>query len=105
MVGGDSQEADIKIINIARAGDIVVTQDIGLAAAALSKKCAALSPCGFIYHEETIDASLEERGIKEKYRRAGGRTKGPPKRTKADDRRFSAHLEWILRVNICSYSE
>ena len=35
-VGGDPQEADLKIINLARAGNIVVTQDIGLAAMVLA---------------------------------------------------------------------
>lgn len=37
-VGDGPQEADIKIINLTRAGDAVVTQDIGLAAAVLGKK-------------------------------------------------------------------
>ncbi|HIR18177.1 DUF188 domain-containing protein [uncultured Cloacibacillus sp.] len=96
-VGDDPQEADIKIINLTRAGDAVVTQDIGLAAAVLGKKAAALHPCGFEYREETIAAALEEREIKAKYRRAGGRTKGPPKRTKEDDERFASRLEQILR--------
>ena len=80
-VGDGPQEADIKIINLTRAGDAVVTQDIGLAAAVLGKKAAA----------------IEEREIKAKYRRAGGRTKGPPKRTKEDDERFASRLEQILR--------
>ena len=48
-VGDGPQEADIKIINLTRAGDAVVTQDIGLAAAVLGKKAAALNPCGFEY--------------------------------------------------------
>ena len=61
------------------------------------KKAAALHPCGFEYREETIAAALEEREIKAKYRRAGGRTKGPPKRTKEDDERFASRLEQILR--------
>lgn len=96
-VGGDPQEADIKVINLTCAGDVVVTQDIGLAAAVLGKKAAALNPCGFEYRDETIAAVLEEREIKAKYRRAGGRAKGPPKRAKEDDERFASRLEQILR--------
>lgn len=95
-VGGDPQEADLKIINLTRAGDVVVTQDIGLAAMALAKGARALSPTGFEYLEERMDASLEERELKAKYRRAGGRTKGPAKRTEADDRRFAKSLSLLL---------
>ena len=91
-VGGDPQEADLKIINLTRAGDIVVTQDIGLAAMALAKGARAISPTGFEYLEERMGASLEERELRAKYRRAGGRTKGPAKRTETDDRRFAERL-------------
>lgn len=104
-VGDGPQEADIKIINLAQPGDAVVTQDIGLAAALLGKKCAALNPCGFEYREDTIAAALEEREIKAKHRRFGGRTKGPPKRTKEDDERFAARLEQILRRTLKDHPE
>lgn len=95
-VGGDPQEADLKIINLARAGDIVITQDIGLAAMALAKGARALGPTGFEYVVKQMEASLEERELKAKYRRAGGRTKGPAKRTKEDDRRFTAKLAEMI---------
>ena len=54
-VGDASQEADIKIINITEPGDIVVTQDWGLAAVILSKKASAVNPLGIIYRQEKID--------------------------------------------------
>ncbi len=95
-VGGDSQAADIKTANLAERGDIVVTQDIGLAAIVLAKGARAIGPTGFEYKEETMDAVLEEREIKAKFRRAGGRTKGPAKRTKEDDRRFAENFEKML---------
>ena len=44
-----------------------------------------------------MEASLEERELKAKYRRPGGRTKGPAKRTKEDDRRFTAKLAEMTR--------
>lgn len=53
-VGGDPQEADLKIINLARAGNIVVTQDIGLAAMVLAKGARALGPTGFEYLQERM---------------------------------------------------
>lgn len=95
-VGGDPQEADLKIINLARAGDIVITQDIGLAAMVLAKGARSLGPTGFEYLQEHMESSLEERELKAKYRRAGGRTKGPAKRTAKDDRRFYEKLAEMI---------
>ena len=46
VVGGDSQEADIKIINLTEPGDIIITQDWGLAGLILAKNAAAISPTG-----------------------------------------------------------
>lgn len=96
-VGNTSQEADIKIINICARGDIVVTQDWGLAAVVLGKGATALSPGGKIYREESIDFLLEEREVKAKLRRAGGKTKGPKKRTLEDDERFVRSLRLLIQ--------
>jgi len=96
MVGDDPQETDIKIINMTKAGDIVITQDWGLAAVVLGKGAKCLSPAGREFHSDRMEFSLEEREIKSKLRRAGERTKGPKKRTVEDDRRFEARLEGIL---------
>ncbi|MBO8172873.1 MAG: DUF188 domain-containing protein [Bacillaceae bacterium] len=96
MVGNDPQEADIKVVNLTRHGDIVVTQDIGLAALVLGKGASALSPSGKIFRRETIDFMLEERDLKARYRRAGGRTKGPAPRTEEDDRQFERALKQLM---------
>ena len=100
VVGNDSQEADIKLINLTQAGDVVVTQDWGLAAMVISKGARCLSPDGREYRPERIEFLLEEREIKAKTRRAGNRTKGPKKRTKVDDERFEACLLRIIRDNL-----
>ena len=96
VVGNDSQEADIKIINMTEAGDIVITQDWGLAAVVLGRGARCLSPTGREFHSDKIEFLLEEREVKNKLRRSGGRTKGPRKRVFEDDQRFGAHLEGIL---------
>ncbi len=88
VVGKGSDAADLAVINNTAKGDIVVTQDWGLAALILGKGALAVSPSGRIYSERNIDFLLEERSLKAKYRRAGGRTKGPSGRTNDDDRRF-----------------
>ena len=96
VVGNDPQEADIKIINLTEEKDIVVTQDWGLAAVVLGKGAKCLSPAGREFSSDRIEFLLEEREIKSKLRRSGGRTKGPKKRTSEDDRRFEACLKRIL---------
>jgi len=97
VVGDSSQEADIKIFNLADQGDVVVTQDWGLAAMILGKGGKCLSPTGREFHSERIAFLLEERETKSRFRRGGGRTKGPKKRTAEDDRRFDKCLERVLK--------
>ncbi|MCL6478581.1 MAG: DUF188 domain-containing protein [Peptococcaceae bacterium] len=96
MVGNGPQETDLKILNIAQRGDVVVTQDFGLAAVVLGRGAAAISPQGKVFRPETIDFLLEEREIKSKFRRMGGRTRGPAKRTEKEDIIFRVNLYKIL---------
>jgi uncharacterized protein YaiI (UPF0178 family) len=96
VVGDDFQEADMKIMNLTDEGDVVVTGDWGLAAMVLGKGAKCMSPMGREFHPQKIDFLLEEREIKAKFRRGGGRTKGPKKRTLEDDQQFESCLERIL---------
>lgn len=96
VVGDGSQEADIKVLNLTEAKDIIVTQDWGLAAMVLGKKADCISPVGKIFSNENIEFLLEEREVKAKLRRGGGRTKGPNKRTAEEDSRFHHSLEKLL---------
>ena len=88
VVGDGFQEADVKIVNLTEAGDVVVTADWGLAAMVLGKEARCLSPAGREFRPEKMGFLLEEREVKAKIRRSGGRTKGPRKRTAADDQQF-----------------
>lgn len=98
IVGSASQEADIKLINVTDPGDIIITQDWGLASMVLGKPAYCLSPTGREYRPEKIEFLLEERELKAKFRRGGGRTKGPSKRTREDDHHFEAELERIITI-------
>ena len=69
-------------------GDIVVTQDWGLAAVILGKGGLAIAPSGLIYTSERMPFMLEQRNVLARHRRGGGRTRGPAARTEADDLRF-----------------
>lgn len=99
-VGDNSQEADIKILNITHSRDIIITQDFGLAAMVLGKGAYAIGPKGQEYRPEAIEFLLEERELKAKYRRAGGRTKGPKKRTEEDNRSFSHGLTRLIEISL-----
>lgn len=96
MVGKGADAADLAVMNNTSTGDIVVTQDWGLAALVLGKGAFALSPSGRIYSEQNMDFLLEERFLKAKHRRAGGRTKGPAARTNQDDYRFEQSFLKVL---------
>lgn len=96
VVGNSPQEADIKLLNLSAAGDIAVTQDWGLAAMLLGRNVRCLSPSGRQYQSSNIDFLLEERNLKANIRRGGGRTRGPKKRTPAEDNRFEVLLEELI---------
>jgi len=87
---------DFALMGLLSKGDVVVTQDYGLAAMALGKGACVINQNGLIYTNNNIDRLLMERHIGGKVRRAGGRTKGPAKRTKEDDALFEAALERLL---------
>ncbi len=99
VVDGASQSADIAIINLAKPGDIVVTQDYGLASMVMAKGSRALTPGGKIYTDENIDRLLLSRFLNQKARRAGERIKGPKKRAAQDDKKFAKSLQQIIEQN------
>lgn len=92
--GPDS--VDFTLVNHLRAGDIVVTQDYGLAAMCLSRGAAVLDQNGMEYTQENIDFLLFSRHTGQKLRRMGKRTKGPKKRTQEQNDVFCDKLQQIL---------
>lgn len=85
---------DFALINRTARGDIVVTQDYGVAAMALGKGAYSIHPGGKLYTEGNIDVMLMERDIAKRQRRAGERIKGhSKKRTSEDDSRFAVAFE------------
>ena len=96
--GADS--ADFRLVNLIDKGDIVITQDYGLAAMCLSKQAVVLNQDGKQYTEENISGLLEFRAIGKKIRRSGGRTKGMPKRTMQQNLVFEEALKDILKMYV-----
>lgn len=90
QVDRSDQSVDLYIANRIVPGDILITQDFGLAAIALGKKALALSNRGQQYNDRTIDFLLDRRHEQAKQRRGGKHSKGPKPFTD-DDRHFFLH--------------
>ncbi len=94
--GADS--ADLVLVNLCSKGDIVVSQDYGVAAMALGKGAYPIHRSGRLYTDENIDELLLKRHIARTARRSSKKThlRGPRKRTPQDDERFSQSLEELI---------
>ena len=89
-VGAGADAVDFKLISLCKRGDLVVTQDYGVAAMALSKGAYAIHQSGKWYTNENIDLMLMERHLSKKARRASR------KRSDKDDYNFEASFERLV---------
>ena len=116
VVGAGADAVDYKLISICHKGDIVVSQDYGVAAMALGKGAYAIHQSGKWYTDENIDRMLMERHLNKKARRGSaknhikGRTMSgghrlcadrsgsgdQRKRTNEDDERFAQSFEKLV---------
>ena len=99
-VGAGADAVDFKLISLCKMGDLVVTQDYGVAAMALSKGAYAIHQSGKWYTNENIDQMLMERHLNKKARRSSHKNhmKGSRKRTEEDDVRFAQSFEKLIRM-------
>ena len=81
-------------------GDIVITQDYGLASMCLAKRARILHQDGWEYTEFNISGLMEQRHAAKKFRMAGGRTKGPSKRKPEQDEAFHTALQKLLQQSV-----
>ena len=100
VVGAGADAVDYKLISICHKGDIVVSQDYGVAAMALGKGAYAIHQSGKWYTNENIDQMLMERHLNKKARRTSRKNhlKGPRKRTSEDNERFRESFEKMIQV-------
>ncbi len=92
--GADS--VDFALVNLLQKGDIVVTQDYGLAAMCLACGAQPIHQDGWRYTNDNIDALLLARHTAQKIRRGGGRLRGGAKRTQQQDAQFITALEAMV---------
>lgn len=91
-----SDSADFKLVNLIKKGDLAVSQDYALAAMCLSREAKVINQNGLEYTDKNIDSLLMSRFIAKKVRNAGGRLKGPSKRTREQTEIFVKKLREIL---------
>lgn len=96
--GPDS--ADYALLRLISSGDVVITQDYGLAALSLTRNAQVLNQNGWWYTAENIDGLLMSRHLSHKARTAGNRTKGPRKRTPEQDNAFYHSLDAYLQTSV-----
>ena len=92
--GADS--ADFVIANRVEKGDVIVTQDYGLASMCLATGGFPIRQDGLLYTNDNIDLLLHTRYEVKKAIRKGARVKGPKKRTVEDDEAYKKSLCELL---------
>ena len=97
-VSRGNDAADFKIVELFNNGDILVTQDYGLASLVINRSKAVINPKGFLYTKENMDNLLHSRYMGQKIRKGGGKTKGPSKRNEEDNDNFKNTLKKILKT-------
>ena len=97
-VGAGADAVDFKLVSICQRGDLVVTQDYGVAAMILGKGAYGIHQSGKWYTNENIDQMLMERHMAKKARNTKKKhhLKGPAKRTEEDDQRFEESLRRLI---------
>mgnify|MGYP002664049755 CR=1 FL=1 len=93
--GADS--ADREIVERMQAGDVVVTQDIPLAAQVIEKGGTAINPRGDIYTPDNVRARLHLRDFMEVLRGSGVQTGGPPPISDREKKAFADSLEKTIQ--------
>lgn len=88
--------SDYKILSLVNNGNLVITNDYGLSALVLAKKCFVMNFDGKLINEFAIDSMLESRAFSAKMRKANVRLKGPSKRSKEQNDIFINQLKSFL---------
>ena len=97
VIGAGADAVDFALINLCQRGDIVITQDYGVAALALGKGAKAIHQSGKWFTDDNIDGLLMDRHLAKKARRSGKHhLKGPAKRTEEDNLHFAQSFERMI---------
>lgn len=98
VVTKGSDAVDFVLVNDTKEGDLVITQDYGLAAMALAKKAKAINQNGLVFSDDNMPSLLFGRHVAKEVRRQGGRTKGPKKRDPKQNEAFKRGLIQLIEA-------
>ena len=96
IVAAGFDVADDRIVELLSPGDLVITADIPLAAAAIARQGHALNPRGELYTRDNIQERLAVRNMLDELRGCGVDTGGPPALNAADRQAFANQLDKFL---------
>jgi uncharacterized protein YaiI (UPF0178 family) len=96
QVSSGFDKADDEIVERVKAGDMVITQDIPLAAEVIAKGGLVVTPRGDTLDKQNIGARLNMRDFMDSMRGSGMQTGGPPPMTETDRRHFAGLLDRYL---------
>jgi uncharacterized protein len=99
IVDAGADEADDRIVEMVKEGDLVITADIPLADRILTKKAHAIDHRGGIFTQDNIKEYLAMRNLMQSMRDNGQRTKGPKPFKEKDVHRFANQLNKFFETN------
>lgn len=98
-IGAGADAVDYALIGLCKKGDIVVSQDYGVAAMAFAKKCYCIHHSGKWYTDDNIDTLLMERYIKKVERKkAKGHLKGHTRKREKDNVNFKESFANMIKM-------
>ncbi|RLS42185.1 MAG: YaiI/YqxD family protein [Planctomycetota bacterium] len=96
LVGAGANVADLRIVELVAAGDLVITADIPLAAAAVAKGATVLDPRGEIMDAHNAGSRLAARNLMDELRGTGLETGGPAPYSTRNKQDFANQLDKLL---------
>ncbi|MFN9720887.1 MAG: YaiI/YqxD family protein [Planctomycetota bacterium] len=96
LVGAGANVADQRIVELLSAGDLVISADIPLAAAAVAKGATVLDPRGHVLDAENVGSRLAARNLMDDLRGSGLETGGPPAYSAKNKQDFANQLDRLL---------
>jgi uncharacterized protein YaiI (UPF0178 family) len=96
LVGSGFDKADNYIANTMIENDLLISNDIPLAAAVVDKGCKAISTKGEQFTKDNIKERLNIRDFMDTLRASGVNTGGPPPLSQSEIKSFADSLDRIL---------
>ena len=96
----ENDSADFYIVNRVSKGDIVITQDYGLAALCISKEAYPINQNGLVYTTFNIDGMLNTRHVHRELRKSGKHHSKFKKRTRENDDKFKKSFKRLIESNM-----